>query len=376
MSDEEKKGKKNEIRRSSIAMTRMILGSKSKAKSRAPAEKPHRGEAWKHPASADAALESVTFAAGSVINKPVPDKTLTAFIAGLTVIALVTILSFFYSGFDLDTVLAYGAKIPKAEQPVDKGQKRMEKKTTDSIRSNVELKKVSLGVQIVSCEDDTAAAAVAKVRPAVVFIKTTLSGRSTASADRPADVSYELASVNSSRNSIGSGLIFDPRGYILTNYHVIENAGVIEATLFGYSGMVYPARVVRAEPESDLAILKIDSMEKFLCAELGDSDLIEVADTVLAIGSPFGLEYTVTKGIISDDKRDLVIDGDEYRGMIQTDAAINRGNSGGPLINMEGEVIGINTAIYAPTGIFTGLGFAIPINKAKLLMVRSTGLLQ
>jgi len=146
----------------------------------------------------------------------------------------------------------------------------------------------------------------------------------------------------------------------LTNYHVIAGAQEIEVIPFGYTEKVYLARIVKTEPENDLAILKIDSQEKFPCATLGDSDLIE---------------HTVTKGIISDNKRNLTIDGTEYRDMIQTDAAINRGNSGGPLINMDGEVIGINTAIYAPTGTFTGIGFSIPVNKAKLMLSRTINLI-
>ena len=117
--------------------------------------------------------------------------------------------------------------------------------------------------------------------------------------------------------------------------------------------------------ENDIAVLKIYPRTPLPTVVLGDSDMVRVADRVLAVGSPFGLEQTVTAGIISDDSRDLVIEGQIYKDMIQTDAAINRGNSGGPLINMKGEVIGINTAIYAPTGVFTGVGFAIPINVVK-----------
>jgi len=101
---------------------------------------------------------------------------------------------------------------------------------------------------------------------------------------------------------------------------------------------------------------------------MGDSEMIEVGDIVLTIGNPFGLEQTVTMGIISDDRRNMTIEGRLYEDLIQTDAAINRGNSGGPMININGEVIGINTAIYAPTGLFTGIGFAIPINKVKQLL--------
>jgi len=217
-----------------------------------------------------------------------------------------------------------------------------------------------------TCSDDTSAGAISAVRPAVVFIKTSGASKSTG---RPADtgsISFSQ-SADGTNDTIGSGVIFDPKGYILTNYHVIKEAEGIEVRPFGYREKVYVARVVRTDPDNDLAILKIDDIEKFPVAIMGNSALIEIADTVMAIGSPFGLEHTVTKGIISDEKRSLVIDGVEYKDMIQTDAAINRGNSGGALVNVSGEIIGINTAIYAPTGIFTGLGFAIPINRAKQL---------
>jgi len=216
-----------------------------------------------------------------------------------------------------------------------------------------------------ACGDDTSASAIAAVRCAVVFIKTTGLSKTPRPVDR-GNISFSQAA-DGTNDSIGSGVIFDPKGYILTNYHVIKEAEGIEVRPFGYREKVYMARVVSTDPDNDLAILKIDDIEKFPAAVLGDSDIIEVADTVMAIGSPFGLEHTVTKGIISDDKRNIVIDGVEYKDMIQTDAAINRGNSGGPLVDINGEVIGINTAIYAPTGIFTGLGFAIPINRAKQL---------
>jgi S1-C subfamily serine protease len=117
-----------------------------------------------------------------------------------------------------------------------------------------------------------------------------------------------------------------------------------------------------------LAIIKIKSKEKFTAAKLGDSDKIRIGDWAIAIGSPFGLQQTVTVGVISAKRQSLYVEGKEYREMIQTDASINRGNSGGPLVDIKGEVIGINTAIYAPTGVFAGVGFAIPINSAKEIL--------
>jgi len=136
-------------------------------------------------------------------------------------------------------------------------------------------------------------------------------------------------------------------------------------TPFGYSAKRYPALVVATNQNLNLALLKIDTGYALPFAKLGDSALMEVADTVLAIGSPFGLEQSVTHGIISDMDRDLLIDGRTYMGMMQTDVAINRGSSGGPLINLRGEVIGINMAIYAPTGVYSGVSFAMPINNIK-----------
>jgi len=355
MSKKEKHSETDSGRSSDNAMQRAVMGSGAKVSS-------IRREG-----------DSISPGQGSVIRNPVSDKLQIAFVIGLIIIALFIILSYFYGGIDIASLFSTGTSSQKSAQSQNRRPKHQ---TTDGVRDEREATLASFGVQLVSCEDDTVAAAVTKVRPAVVFINTTLSRRNTASSSRSSDVSFDIAAGNSTKNSIGSGVIFDAKGYILTNYHVIENAEIIEVTPFGYSGKIYTARIVRAEPEEDLAILKINSQERFIYATLGNSDLIEVADTVLAIGSPFGLEYTVTKGIISDSKRDLIIDGVEYKDMIQTDAAINRGNSGGPLVNVDGEVIGINTAIYAPTGIFTGLGFAIPINKAKLMLIRNTGLLQ
>jgi len=165
--------------------------------------------------------------------------------------------------------------------------------------------------------------------------------------------------------SLGSGIIVDRRGYIVTNAHVVANAVNINVVTFSSGRVVYPAVIIRKDMENDIAILKIEPDAPLPAAVLGDSDMMRVADRVLTVGSPFGLEQTVTAGIISDDSRDLVINEQVYEDMLQTDAAINRGNSGGALVNVGGEVIGINTAIYAPTGVFTGVGFAIPINKVK-----------
>ena len=169
---------------------------------------------------------------------------------------------------------------------------------------------------------------------------------------------------------MGSGIIFDPSGYILTNYHVIASTTDIRARVFGNRDNAYPCDVVLADPALDLSVLKINTGYDLPTAVLGNSDMLEAGDIILAVGCPFNLEQTVTHGVVSDVKRNVTIDGKIYRNLIQTDAAINSGNSGGALINENGEVVGVNVAIYAPNKVYCGVGFAIPINQAKLLMMR------
>jgi serine protease Do len=163
-------------------------------------------------------------------------------------------------------------------------------------------------------------------------------------------------------SSVGSGFIVDKTGYILTNFHVVDDAGRIMVRL--QSGEEFPARIVGTDEETDLAVLKIDAGKDLPFIKLGNSDKIEVGDWVLAIGSPFGLDQTVTAGIISKTKRETP-SGSPFQKFIQTDAAINRGNSGGPLVNMSGEVIGINSQIATSTGDYNGIGFALPSNEAS-----------
>ena len=163
---------------------------------------------------------------------------------------------------------------------------------------------------------------------------------------------------------IGSGVIVSPDGYILTNAHVVKGMDKISVSLTDKRG--FKAKLVGADPESDLAVIKIDA-NNLPVATLGDSDRIRVGDIVEAIGNPFGLNGTVTSGIVSAKGRTNVgIVG--YKDFIQTDAAINPGNSGGPLVDMQGEVVGINTAIVSNSGGYQGVGFAIPSNSAKLVM--------
>ncbi|MGH9789353.1 MAG: S1C family serine protease, partial [Candidatus Acidiferrales bacterium] len=162
------------------------------------------------------------------------------------------------------------------------------------------------------------------------------------------------------RRGLGSGIIVDPAGYILTNHHVIEGADRIEVQLSG-ENKPYRAQVVGFDRETDVAVIKIDAGRMLPAAKIGNSDAARVGDWVLAIGSPFGLDATVTAGIISYKGRPGM---EQFQRFIQTDAAINHGNSGGPLVNMAGEVIGINTAILASQGAFAGVGFALPSNTA------------
>src|SRR3989442_1548114 len=163
----------------------------------------------------------------------------------------------------------------------------------------------------------------------------------------------------------GSGFVIDARGYILTNFHVVEGAQSIEVVLGDQSR--YPAKFIGADQRNDVALVKIDPKGKHLVAlSLGDSGLLQVGQKVLAIGNPFGFQSTLTTGVVSALGRTVQTSQTTFIDeAIQTDAAINRGNSGGPLINTHGEAIGINSAIYTPTGTTAGIGFAIPINTAK-----------
>src|SRR5438132_929182 len=160
----------------------------------------------------------------------------------------------------------------------------------------------------------------------------------------------------------GSGVIVDAKGYVLTNNHVIENAQDITVRLS--DGRKFTAKLVGRDPKTDLAVLKVDAPALLPVAELGDSDQLRVGQWAIAIGNPFGLDRTVTVGIVSATARNRVGVA-TYENFIQTDASINPGNSGGPLLNLDGKVIGINTAIVAAG---QGIGFSIPINQAKEVM--------
>jgi S1-C subfamily serine protease len=166
----------------------------------------------------------------------------------------------------------------------------------------------------------------------------------------------------------GSGFVIDEKGLILTNNHVVENADSIEVTLSDKSKV--PAKLVGRDPYNDLAVIRADvPREKLTPLRLGDSSQLQVGQMAIAIGNPFGLDRTVTRGVVSAVGRSLKSDtGRQIRNVIQTDAAINPGNSGGPLLNSRGEVIGVNTAIFTPSGGSVGIGFAVPVNTVKKLL--------
>ena len=163
------------------------------------------------------------------------------------------------------------------------------------------------------------------------------------------------------RIALGSGFIIDPSGYVVTNNHVVGNAGKVEVTLQDDSK--YPAKIIGRDPKTDIAILKVKADKPLPYVAFGDSSAAQVGDWVMAVGNPFGLGGTVTTGIISARGRD--IHSGPFDDFLQIDAPINRGNSGGPTFNLEGQVIGINTAIYSPNGGSVGIGFAVPSNVAK-----------
>ncbi|MEP7271229.1 MAG: Do family serine endopeptidase [Acidobacteriota bacterium] len=209
-----------------------------------------------------------------------------------------------------------------------------------------------------------------RVEPSVVNISTVAqlpgsAGRErTSSADGQTPYEPSRPVEREVRRGNGSGVIVDDSGFILTNHHVIVGADRIKVKLF--DGSEYSARLVGSDQDTDLAVIKIEPKNQLQNARLGDSERTQVGDWVLAIGSPFGLDQTVTAGIISAKDREAaeLRNRPSFQHFLQTDAAINRGNSGGPLINLAGEVIGINAAIATSTGDYNGIGFAIPSEEA------------
>jgi serine protease Do len=171
--------------------------------------------------------------------------------------------------------------------------------------------------------------------------------------------------------ALGSGFVIDPTGYIVTNNHVVDEATDVKIRLDDES--IYPARVVGVDPQTDIALLKVDAGHELPAVALGDSDAVEVGDWVVAVGNPFGLGGTVTSGIVSARGRN--INSGPYVDFLQIDAPINQGNSGGPLFNMDGKVVGVNAAIFSPNGGSVGIGFAIPSNivRAVVDQLRTVG---
>lgn len=166
--------------------------------------------------------------------------------------------------------------------------------------------------------------------------------------------------------ALGSGFIINSDGIIVTNNHVVDKATSIKVTLD--DGTELPAKLLGADPKSDLAVIKVESTKKLPTVAWGDSDKLKLGDPIIAIGNPFGIGTTVTAGIVSARGRDL--HSGPYDDFIQIDAPINHGNSGGPLVDLEGKVVGINTAIYSPNGGSVGVGFAIPSDQAKVIVAK------
>ncbi|OGR43489.1 MAG: hypothetical protein A2X28_01195 [Elusimicrobia bacterium GWA2_56_46] len=173
---------------------------------------------------------------------------------------------------------------------------------------------------------------------------------------------------------LGSGFIIDPEGSVLTNYHVVEGASRIRVSLLDSGGKerTYMASVAGGDPALDLAVLKIKSRDKFPYLELDYSGKVKVGDFAIAVGYPFGFGQTVTSGIISALNAGIKLEGRKYSKLIQTDAAINQGNSGGPLLSLDGKVIGVNAAIFSPSGAFAGIGFAIPSTEVRRVLADIT----
>jgi S1-C subfamily serine protease len=201
-------------------------------------------------------------------------------------------------------------------------------------------------------------------------------GRFAKVAAAVADSVVTIQSVSDQEGMQGSGFVVDSRGYIVTNNHVISeaanNPSQFKTTVVFNDGKEVPANLVGRDPKTDLAVLKVDNVNNLTVARLGDSDKVRVGDEVLAAGAPLGLRSTVTHGIISALHRPIPLSGegsdtDTVIDGIQTDASINHGNSGGPLINMDSQVIGVNTAGKSLSDSASGLGFAIPVNEAKLV---------
>ncbi len=207
-------------------------------------------------------------------------------------------------------------------------------------------------------------AAAQKASAAVVSIATATAAKANPRANDPWFRFFFGDQQQQQQSGLGSGVIVSPNGYILTNNHVVEGADDIEVTL--NDGRKAKAKVIGTDPDTDLAVLKVD-LDKLPVIVLGSSDTLQVGDQVLAVGNPFGLGQTVSSGIVSAlGRNQLGIN--TFENFIQTDAAINPGNSGGALVDVNGNLLGINTAIYSRSGGSMGIGFAIPVSTARMVM--------
>ncbi|BAU27403.1 Do/DeqQ family serine protease [Aneurinibacillus soli] len=217
---------------------------------------------------------------------------------------------------------------------------------------------------IAGTSDNSITSVVKKVGPAVVAIETKSTRNIESSNNRRFNRNFSATPYSQQEQTeqgLGSGFIISKDGYILTNNHVIEGADSINVRLQGET-TTKEAKIVGTDEALDVALLKIDAGKDLPVVAMGDSDAIQAGDGAVAIGNPFGLDHTVTAGVISAKGRPLTIGTQNFKNLLQTDASINPGNSGGPLLNLKGEVIGINTAINAEG---QGLGFAIPINTVQ-----------
>ncbi|MBP3346018.1 MAG: trypsin-like peptidase domain-containing protein [Alphaproteobacteria bacterium] len=209
---------------------------------------------------------------------------------------------------------------------------------------------------------------VEKLSPSVVNISTTQKPENLEGGDvvslKNLPENKQISPLGQEHYALGSGFLLDEEGYIITNSHVIDRADKINVILSDNSQ--HQAKVIGTDNKTDLALIKIDTDKKLMPVNLGDSDKIRVGDWILAIGNPFGLGGSVTAGIVSAKSRD--IESGPYDNFIQTDASINQGSSGGPMFNLDGEVIGINAAIFSTTGGNMGISFAIPVNNAKFVI--------
>jgi len=277
-------------------------------------------------------------------------------ILGMAIVA--TIFAITYANFGPDAVpqaraTAFNAlpNNPYLQQPLSSGVAPSQQITPGAIQQGL-------------------GAVVAAVRPAVVKI----SAHTEQAAHRSPVGMQFLDPFPMGDQWIGSGVIMHPDGYILSSRQVTGDATTVRVKLFRSGNNTFLAHRIATDPATDLTLLKLPFGKNLPHAVMADSSKVRTGDIVLALGSPFGLAETVTQGIVSTSSRTVLVEGRQFNDVIQTDAAINKGNSGGPLVNIGAEVIGVNIAIYSTDASFAGIGFAIPSNQASAFMQRALGL--